>query len=85
MVVDLLQGGPANQVSSRSFYIQVIQGRGAWPDLPAKISQLLVLYAGAVCDVVAHMFLRKFDLDWIKIGHNRAPSSFPPFAFQSGS
>ena len=24
-------GGPANQVSSRSFYAQVIPGRGAWP------------------------------------------------------
>ena len=24
------------QVSSRSFYTQVIPGRGAWPDLPGK-------------------------------------------------
>jgi hypothetical protein len=34
-----LQGGPANQVSSRSFYIQVIPSRGAWPDLPVVWSR----------------------------------------------
>ena len=26
-----------NQVSSRSFYTQVIPGRGAWPDLPGEL------------------------------------------------